>query len=62
MNHDLFAHYGARIELVYVELSFSTVLAQNKRRKQPVTERVIRELADKCEPPTWTEAHDLVIA
>lgn len=59
---DLFADYGARIEIVTVEPPFETILAQNKRRERPVPERVVRELADKCEPPTWTEAHDLVIA
>jgi len=59
---DLFADYGARVEIVYVEPPLATVLAQNKRREKAVPERVIRELADKCEPPTWTEAHDLMIA
>jgi predicted kinase len=59
---DLFADYCARIEIVYVEPSFETILAQNKRREHPVPERVIRELADKVEPPTWTECHNLVIA
>jgi predicted kinase len=58
---DLFADYGARIEIVYVEPPLSVVLKQNKRREQPVPENVIRELAEKCEPPTWAEAHDLVL-
>ena len=58
---DLFADYGARIEIVYVEPPFAVILAQNKQRGRTVPENVVRELADKCEPPTWTEAHDLVI-
>jgi predicted kinase len=57
---DLFADYGARIEIVYVEPPMSDILAQNKRRERSVPENVIRELAAKCEPPTWAEAHDLV--
>ena len=58
---DLFADYGARIEIVYVEPSLSVILNQNKRRDQPVPVSVIRELAEKCEPPTWAEAHHLVL-
>lgn len=58
---DLFADYGARIEIVYVEPPLSTILAQNKRRDRPVPERVIRSLAGKCEPPTPAEAHGLLM-
>lgn len=58
---DLFADYGARIEIVYIEPPLPVILAQNKRRERSVPERVIRELANKCEPPTWAEAHQLVI-
>jgi predicted kinase len=58
---DLFADYGARIEIFYIEPPFSVILSQNKRRERAVPENVIRQLADKCEPPTWTEAHSLVI-
>lgn len=58
---DLFVDYGARIEIVYVEPPLPVVFAQNKRRERSVPENIIRELADKCEPPTWTEAHDLVL-
>lgn len=59
---DLFADYQARIEVVYVEPPLSAILAQNKRRERSVPEHVIRDLAEKCEPPTWTEAHHLVMA
>lgn len=58
---DLFADYGARVEIVYVEPSLATILSQNNRRERPVPEKVIRRLAAKCEPPTWTEAHRLVM-
>jgi predicted kinase len=58
---DLFADYGARIEVVYVDPPLSVILDQNKRRERPVPENVIRELAAKCEPPTLTEAHGLTI-
>lgn len=54
---DLFAGYGARIELVYVEPPLPVILERNKRRAKPVPEQVIRRLVDKLEPPTRVEAH-----
>jgi predicted kinase len=59
---DLFADYNARIELVYIEPPFERLLQQNKRRSEPVPEEVIRKLAGKCEPPTWTESHGLIVS
>jgi predicted kinase len=59
---DLFADYGARIEIVYIEPPMAVILGQNKRRERPVPERVIRDLAAKCEPPTLTEAHTLLMS
>jgi predicted kinase len=56
---DLFADYDARIEVVYIEPPLPVILAQNARRSSPVPERVIRHLADKCEPPTFAESHGL---
>jgi predicted kinase len=58
---DLFAGYEARIEVVYVEPPLAAILERNRRRQRPVPEQVIRDLADRCEPPTWTEAHGLTI-
>ena len=58
---DLFADYDARVEVVYVEPPMRVTLEQNARRRSPVPERIIRELADKCEPPTITESHGLTI-
>ncbi|MGC3959658.1 MAG: AAA family ATPase [Verrucomicrobiota bacterium] len=56
---DLFTDYGARIEIVYIEPPVAIVLAQNKRRTNPVPERVILRLVEKLEPPTVTECHAL---
>lgn len=58
---DLFADYNARIKMVYVEPALSVILDQNRRRRKPVPEGVIVALANKLEPPTWAEAHGLVI-
>jgi predicted kinase len=58
---DLFADYDARIEIVYIEPPLPVILDRNRRRDRPVPEKVVRGLADRCEPPTWTEAHRLTI-
>ena len=58
---DLFDDYGARVEIVYVEPPFETVLQQNRNRDRIVPEDVIRSLASRVEPPTMTESHDVRI-
>jgi predicted kinase len=58
---DLFADYDARIEIIYLEPPLPVILGQNARRDRRVPERVIRALADKCEPPTLTESHGLLM-
>jgi predicted kinase len=59
---DLFADYQARIEIVYLEPHFDRILQQNKQRSMSVPERVIRKLAEHCEPPTWADGHSLVLS
>jgi predicted kinase len=54
---DLFADYGARVEVVYVEPPLATIFRQNESRSSPIPRRVIERLVDKLEPPTWAEAH-----
>ncbi len=56
---ELFADYSTRVEVVYVEPSLSALLQQNKRRSNPVPEKVILQLIEKLEPPTVTECHSL---
>lgn len=58
---NLFADYGACIELVYVEPPLAKLFAQNERRSKPVPKQVIDRLIEKLEPPTWTEAHNLIL-
>lgn len=57
---DLGADYDARIELVYVEPDFRTLVAQNGSRNSPVPSDVIHKLVGKMDPPTFTECHSLV--
>lgn len=56
---DLFADYGAQIKIVYVEPAIEKLLEQNRSRTQSVPESVVLKLAEKCEPPTWLESHQL---
>jgi predicted kinase len=58
---DLFAGYGARVELVYLEPPLAEVLRQNERRPRPVPRQVISWLVEKLEPPTWAEAHAVTL-
>lgn len=58
---DLFADYSARVEIVYIEPPFATILRQNKEREASVPESVIRRLIDKMEVPTLAEAHSLLL-
>lgn len=54
---DLFADYGARIEIVYLEPPLEIVHSQNRNRQASVPRRVIERLVSKLEPPTRTEGH-----
>lgn len=54
---DLFASYGARVRIVYVEAPHADLLRRNERRVASVPEPVIARLARKLEIPDLTEAH-----
>ncbi|MDR6226781.1 AAA family ATPase [Desmospora profundinema] len=54
---DLFASYGARIRIVYLDAPIETILRRNRERKERVPEDVIHRLRNKLEIPDLTEAH-----
>jgi predicted kinase len=58
---DLFADYGARVDVVYIEPPLPVVFQQNERRARRVPRQAIEHLVEKLEPPTWAEAHSLVL-
>jgi predicted kinase len=55
----LFADYGARVRIVYVEAAPAVLWAQNRARARPVPDRVIEGLLDRWEVPDLTEAHEV---
>lgn len=56
----LFRDYGARTEIVYVEVPPKTLLEQNDNRDDAVPHRTIQAYIDKLEVPTRVEAHGLI--
>ncbi len=57
----LLRDYGARIEIVYVEVSPTQLRRQNRDRPDAVPEAVLDHLARKLEPPEIWEAHQVTI-
>jgi len=55
----LFAGYGARVRIVYVEVPAATLFSRNRQRAAPVPEAVIERLLQRWEVPDRTEAHQL---
>jgi len=53
----LFANYGARVRIVYLEVPAEVLFAQNRKRSAVVPEKVIERLLDRWELPDQTEAH-----
>lgn len=56
---DLFAGYGAKVRIVYVEASPERLFEQNRNREARVPEKVIQRLLDKWTVPALTEAHEV---
>ena len=54
---DLFANYGARIRIVYIEVPACDLLTQNRQRDDTVPERVLEKMFARWEVPDLTEAH-----
>jgi predicted kinase len=53
----LFAAYGARVRIVYVEVPPGVLFAQNRQRSAVVPQGVLERLIDRWEVPDRTEAH-----
>lgn len=55
----LFADYGARVRIVYVEVPEPVLYAQNRARRARVPEHVLDALLDCWEVPDRSEAHEV---
>lgn len=56
---DLFHDYGARTHLIYIDVPYRQLLAQNRHRQYDVPEAVIHKLLMKLEIPDYDEAHSV---
>ncbi len=57
---DSFRVYGAKVVIVYVEVSEKKLLKQNSQRQGVVPEKVIRNMMNRWEVPTLDEAHEVL--
>jgi putative nucleotidyltransferase with HDIG domain len=55
----LFADYGARVRIVYVEAPAEKLFDQNRAREARVPKNVIERMMDRWEVPTLAEAHEV---
>jgi predicted kinase len=53
----LFARYGARVHVVYLEVPADVLMTRNRQRPAAVPEAVLERLLDRWEVPDRTEAH-----
>ena len=56
----LFADYGARVKVVYIEKPYKIWQAQNREREHAVPATVLNKLLLKLEVPVKSEAHEVV--
>lgn len=56
----LFADYGARVKIVYIEAPYEEILRRNRERSRNVPEKVIERLVEKLEIPEDFEGCEVV--
>lgn len=56
---NLFAEYGARIKVVYIEKPYSVWRKQNREREYPLPEAALDMMLGKLEIPLLTEVHEI---
>lgn len=57
---DLFASYGGKVTIVYVEVPYKTLIKQNNARDAIVPQIVLDRMISKLEPPVREEAHKII--
>ena len=60
----MFADYGARVHLIYLEVPYTQLLSQNRNREHSVPNDVLHRMIEKLEIPDYSEAHtvDFVVS
>lgn len=58
---DLFAGYGARVQIQYVEVPYRELLARNQTRERSIPEPVLEDMIRKMELPAPWEAYTVSI-
>ncbi len=53
----LFADYGARVHILYLEVPYQTLLARNRTRARHIPEHVLEEMIEKLDVPAPWEAY-----
>lgn len=55
----MFADYGARVHIVYIEAPYRELLARNRQRERYIPEAVLEEMIQKLEIPAPWEAYEV---
>lgn len=55
----LFTSYGAKVNLIYLEVPYMEILRRNRERSRNVPEKVIDRMVKRLEVPDITEAHEV---
>jgi predicted kinase len=55
----LFEEYGGKINIIYIEVPYKTLLSQNHNREYKVPEDKLDKLVRKLEIPNYKEAHNI---
>jgi len=56
---DLFAVYEPKIRIIYLEVPYKVILAQNRNREFPIPAIAVERMIDKLEVPRVWEAHEV---
>jgi len=54
---EFFYFYGARIRIIYREVSYSELLSRNRNRQHSVPGKALQKMIEMLEIPEATEAH-----
>ena len=55
----LFHDYGAKVNIIYLEVPFARLLLQNKNRRHIVPENIIHKMINNLEIPNYDEAQEV---